>query len=221
MGLVGSAALWYQTMQSDIIKMSWDTFATTLCNRFDKDEHNHLIRHFFHIKQSSSVTEYVELFSGLVHQILAHDPAFPQTVITNRFLDGLKQEIRAVIMIHRPQTLDTASSLALLQEEDMQDQVTRRPKLGSSSKKTFSKAGKSSVQSITNPTRLAEDKKTNDSAKSKTSDEKLSSLKKYYRAKLCYTDTPRYRRIAYPIRIGYGYASDTPRIRIGGVSEFY
>jgi hypothetical protein len=38
---------------------------------------------------------------------------------------------------------------------------------------------------------------------------------------LCYTDTPRYRRIAYPIRIGYGYTSDTPRIRIGGVSEFY
>jgi hypothetical protein len=187
MRLVGSAALWYQTMQSDIIKMSWDTFVTTLCNRFDKDEHNHLIRHFFHIKQSSTVTEYVELFSDLVHQILAHDPAFPQTVITNRFLDGLKKEIRAVIMIHRPQTLDTASSLALLQEEAMQDQVTRRPELGSSSKKTFSEVGRSSVQSITHPTRLTEEKKTNDSAKSKTSDEKLSSLKQFRRAKgLCF-----------------------------------
>jgi len=39
-------------------------------------------------------------------------------------------------------------------------------------------------------------------------------------AKLCYTDTSRKARIAYPIRIGYGYVSDTPRIRIVGVSEF-
>jgi hypothetical protein len=91
MRLVGSAALWYQTMQTAISTMSWETFVTTLCNRFDKDEHNHLIRHFFHIKQTTCVTEYVEQFSDLVHQILAHDPTFPQTIITNHFLDGLKK----------------------------------------------------------------------------------------------------------------------------------
>jgi hypothetical protein len=91
MRLVGSAALWYQTMQAAISTMSWETFVTTLCNRFDKDEHNHLIRHFFHIKQTTCVTEYVEQFSDLVHQILAHDPTFPQTIITNHFLDGLKK----------------------------------------------------------------------------------------------------------------------------------
>ena len=37
---------------------------------------------------------------------------------------------------------------------------------------------------------------------------------------LCNTDTPVYQRIAYPIRIGYGYVSDTPWIRILGVSDF-
>jgi hypothetical protein len=187
MRLVGSAALWYQTMQTAISTMSWETFVTTLCNRFDKDEHNHLIRHFFHIKQTTCVTEYVEQFSDLVHQILAHDPTFPQTIITNHFLDGLKKDIRAVIMVHRPQDLDTASSLALLQEEAMQDQVTKRIELGSYSKKTSSEAGKSSVSSITNPTRVTEDKKGTEPARSKTSDEKLSSLKQYRRAKgLCF-----------------------------------
>jgi hypothetical protein len=138
MRLVGSAALWFQTMQAAISKMPWENFVTTLCNRFDKDEHNHLIRHFFHIKQLTSVSEYVEQFSDLVHQLLAHDPSFPQTVITNRFLDGLKKEIKAVIMIHRPHDLDTASCLALLQEEAMQDQVPRRTDIGSSSKKLSS-----------------------------------------------------------------------------------
>jgi len=37
---------------------------------------------------------------------------------------------------------------------------------------------------------------------------------------LRYTDTSEYDRIAYPIRIGHGYVSDTPPIRIRGVSEF-
>ena len=34
-----------------------------------------------------------------------------------RFIDGLKDYIRAVVALHRPQNLDTACTLALLQEE--------------------------------------------------------------------------------------------------------
>ena len=41
-----------------------------------------------------------------------------------------------------------------------------------------------------------------------------------HRHTLCYTDTSRKARIAYPIRIGHGYVSDTPRIRILRVSDF-
>ena len=85
-----------------------------MCYRFDKDEHNHLLRTFFHIKQSTTVTEYIEQFSDILHQLLVHDPSLPSSIITNHFVDGLKKEIRAVIMIHRPKDLDTASSLALL-----------------------------------------------------------------------------------------------------------
>lgn len=90
-------------------------------------------------------------------------------------------------MIHRPQDLDTASSLALLQEEAMQDQVTRRTELGSYSKKSSSEAVKQPVQSITSSTRLVEDKKNADPTRPKTGDEKLSALKQYRRGKdLCF-----------------------------------
>jgi hypothetical protein len=135
MRLVGFAGLWYQTMQSAISKMTWDAFVTTVCNRFDKDEHNHLLCHFFHIKQTPSIFEYTKQFGNIVHQLLAHDPSFPPSVITNRFIDGLKKEIRAVVMMHCPQDLDTASSLAFLQEEACQDQPVKRSKFGSYSKK--------------------------------------------------------------------------------------
>lgn len=94
--------------------MKWDQFITDVCHKFEKDEHNHLLRTFFHIRQSTTVTDYIEQFSDNLHQILVHDPTISSAVICNRFVDGLKREIRAVVMMHRSSDLDTASSLAML-----------------------------------------------------------------------------------------------------------
>ena len=102
MNLVGSAALWFQSSRASIIAMKWDAFVLAVSNRFDKDEHNHLLRHFFHVKQTATVSEYIEQFSEIVQQLLAHDSTIAPSVITNRFVDGLKKEIRAVIMVRRP-----------------------------------------------------------------------------------------------------------------------
>lgn len=66
----------------------------------------------FHIRQSTSVSDFIECFSKIVHQLLVHEPTIASSVITNRFVDGLKEEIHSVIMVYRQQDLDTASSLA-------------------------------------------------------------------------------------------------------------
>jgi hypothetical protein len=71
-----------------------------VCARFERDHHNHLIRQFFHIRQLDSVTEYVDNFDTLMHQILAHDPMFSLSAIVNHFID-------------------TIVSLAMLQEENL------------------------------------------------------------------------------------------------------
>lgn len=104
MHLTGSAALWYQTVQSAILAMNWDDFCATVCAKFDRDEHNHLLRHFFHICQTHLVHEYIEQFCDLVHQILAHDLTFSKAIIINRFVDGLKKEIKSVVMMHSLKT---------------------------------------------------------------------------------------------------------------------
>lgn len=102
MNLSGSTSLWLQTVQPSIYSWSWSDFVAIVCARFDRDEHNHLIIQFFHVRQLFDVTKYVELFSDITHQILAHDPNLAPSVITNRFIDGLKKEIKAVVMVHRP-----------------------------------------------------------------------------------------------------------------------
>jgi len=124
-----------------------------------------------------------------VHQLLAHDPGFNPSVITSRFVDGLRNDIKAVVLVHRPKDLDTASSLAILQEEVL---------LGSSSKevkqfevytsgKPMSKSWGQSVPIKQADQARIEDKKFSATPKSKPQSEKLATLMAYRKAKgLCY-----------------------------------
>lgn len=48
-----------------------------------------------------------------------YNDAYDDTYFVTRFVDGLKEEIRSVIALHRPPDVDTASALALLQEEEL------------------------------------------------------------------------------------------------------
>lgn len=80
--------------------------------RFDRDQFNHFIRQFLHVEQSGPVLDYITLFDELMHQLLAHDPLVNLAFLTNKFIDGLHDDIKSVVLLHRPKDLDTASSLA-------------------------------------------------------------------------------------------------------------
>ena len=77
-----------------------------------------MLRHLEAPKQTSSVTEYQQHFEELAHGIILYNPAFDDTYLVTWFLGGLKEEIKVAITLHRPKDVDTASALALLQEED-------------------------------------------------------------------------------------------------------
>jgi hypothetical protein len=105
MHFVGSATSWLQSIDPSLRHMSWPEFCSAVCARFERDQHNHLLRQFFHIKQSESVTEYINQFDTLMHQILAHDPQFSVLALVNRFADGLKLDIKTMDFIQCPLTL--------------------------------------------------------------------------------------------------------------------
>jgi len=85
--------------------------------RFCHDQHELLIRQLFHIKQTTSVQEYVDQFVDLIEQLSAYTPNPDTLSYTTRFIDGLCDDIRSVVLVQRPTDLDAACSLALLQEE--------------------------------------------------------------------------------------------------------
>jgi hypothetical protein len=91
-----------------------------LVERYGKDQYQSLLRQLFRIRQTSSVSEHVERFSTLVDRLAAYGTITDPLYFTTRFVDGLRADIRAVILIQRPLDLDSACSLALLQEEVME-----------------------------------------------------------------------------------------------------
>jgi hypothetical protein len=71
----------------------------------------------FHIWQPGSISKYVDQFSALVDQLVAYESDANPLYYAMRFVDGLKEDIRKVVMIKRPGNLDLACALALVQEE--------------------------------------------------------------------------------------------------------
>jgi hypothetical protein len=61
------------------------------------------------------VHEYIDQFSELVDQLLAYDHSVSDNrYYTVRFVDGMKNDIKYVVLVQHPCNLNTAYCLALL-----------------------------------------------------------------------------------------------------------
>jgi hypothetical protein len=76
-----------------------------------------LLRLLFQIRQTGPVNEYIEQFVALVDDLKAYVKHPDPLYYSQCFIDGLHDEIKSVVLVQRPSTLDTACVLAQLQEE--------------------------------------------------------------------------------------------------------
>jgi hypothetical protein len=113
----GPTASWLQSVNHRILSATWTELCSWIHDRFGRDQHESLIRQLFHIKQLTSVQDYIDKFVELVDQLIAYEPASDQRYCNACFVDGLKDDIKSVILIQCPVDLVTACTLALLQEE--------------------------------------------------------------------------------------------------------
>lgn len=63
------------------------------------------------------MAEYIAEFTTLIDQLKAYAPHPDPVYYIQRFIDGLRDDIKAVVLIQRPSSLDIACVLAQLQEE--------------------------------------------------------------------------------------------------------
>ncbi|CAO2034871.1 unnamed protein product [Urochloa humidicola] len=112
-----AARRWLQSVEQRVRSASWSEFCKLVLDRFGRDEHELLVRKLMHIKQSSSVKEYIDRFASLIDQIAAYETHADPLYYTMKFIDGLREEFRKYVLLQRPPDLDTAYVLAQLQEE--------------------------------------------------------------------------------------------------------
>lgn len=186
---------WFQLVDRKVKQSSWLEFSAMVLDRFGRDQHELLVRQLFHIKQTGFVSEYIDRFAGLMDQLAAYESSTDPLHYTTKFVDGLRDDYRAAVLLHRPSNLDTAYVLAQLQEEVAVPRKVefRKPDFSSSSKLT----PRSPLPLPPPPSKLpkptftiADQKKTTDKwpegTSGKTTDEKGQALRAFRRAKgLC------------------------------------
>lgn len=121
----GAAGRWLQSVEHLLKDLDWSGFCALIHERFSRDHHELLLRQMCNIRQTSSVSEYVDRFVELVDQLKSYNPNPDLLYFITRFIDGLRDDIRDVVIVQRPSTLDAACTLALLREE-AGDQGRRR-----------------------------------------------------------------------------------------------
>jgi len=131
--LDGPAACWSQSVAKRLKQSSWSEFSSMLLERFGRDQQESLIQQLYHIRQTTTIADYVERFSELVDQLIAYEHSIDPMYYTIRFIDGLRDDICSTVLMQRPSTLNTTCSLALLQEEvaiPVRQRDSHRPEQG-------------------------------------------------------------------------------------------
>lgn len=190
LNFTGSAGIWLQSVQKKLGGFDWNSFTSLICTRFGRDRHQLLIRQFYAIKQTSSVAEYIERFEVVMNHLISYSEDTHPFYFLTRFVEGLRADIRAVVLVQRPQDLDTACSLALLQEEVAEGEIIpalphqqfRQPPFFRPTHATVS-----TIQSRPSTPHISEDRRGTEASRAQTDSSKIAALRNFRRARgLCF-----------------------------------
>lgn len=141
------ALQWYQWFEKTHCIVNWGTFKQGILARFGPDEYEDAVGALTKLRQHSTVKEYQEQFEILANKTLN----LPKSFFTSCFVSGLKEEIRANVLMFRPTTTTQAISLAKLQEYSIAA-ITKKAKQGVQMGETNS-SNKFKTSSYPNPVR--------------------------------------------------------------------
>lgn len=113
----GSASIWLQSVQKKLPDLDWEAFTSLLCTRFGRDRHQLLSRQFYTVRQLTTIADYIERFEVIINHLTSYSDSIHPFFFLTRFVEGLRADIQAVVLVQRPPDFDTACSLALLQEK--------------------------------------------------------------------------------------------------------
>jgi hypothetical protein len=189
LNMIGNAALWLKTIQKRQKFIHWQDLSDAVVERWGKSKHTFLMRQMLALSQTSTVAEYTTKFNTLRHQILLEDPFTSEVFFVERYLTGLRPDIRTAVVLHCPQDVDTAGLLASLQETELEND--RNYSQYKYSHRDKSKPSASNTEKLKHTVRADDSKK----PEGVRWDDKLEALRAYRKSKnLCFTCGEKYHR---------------------------
>nr|XP_027067626.1 uncharacterized protein LOC113693266 [Coffea arabica] len=116
MFLDGKADNWFQGVKLAKPGLNWEEFSELLCERFSGKGSLDIVEEFNKLQQIGTVQEYEEKFEELKTLMLTKNPKLDESYFVSSFISGLKEEVKPMVKMFKPQTLSKAFEVAELQE---------------------------------------------------------------------------------------------------------
>ncbi|KAJ3705864.1 hypothetical protein LUZ61_009569 [Rhynchospora tenuis] len=120
---------WYRGVQTGNHILPWDILVEEILKKFNKGGKQHPIEEFKRCHQVNKVEEYIKQFEKVRMRVMQVTNAFSENDFRIGFVSGLKEEIRSMVKVFKPTTLEDAYEFAQ-QYEEAQEAQQRRVRIG-------------------------------------------------------------------------------------------
>ncbi|KAJ3690822.1 hypothetical protein LUZ61_019986 [Rhynchospora tenuis] len=121
----GEASAWYRHFRLGMDNLPWEIFVEEVFARFCENAAQELIGEFKRVHQLGKVTDYIKKFNGLRGKLMYERPYLPGDFYVSSFIEGLKEDIKAMVTMFSPKTLNEAYKYAKQSEQFQEGQFRR------------------------------------------------------------------------------------------------
>jgi hypothetical protein len=104
----GQATTWLNSAGANLQNLSWPELCQLLIDRFPDTHSVDPMDQLQHLKQISSVDQYINLYESWMTQMKRGRSYLPQDFFVDRFISGLKDNIKHIVQCQKPATLLSA-----------------------------------------------------------------------------------------------------------------
>ncbi|KAJ4811165.1 polyprotein [Rhynchospora pubera] len=122
---VGEASSWYRNFRMGMENPPWELLVEEVLARFAENAAQELVGEFKRLHQSGKVNDYVKVFDGLKARMMHERPYLPIEFYVSSFIEGLREEIRSMVTMFNPKSLNEAYKYAKLYEGVTDTQIRR------------------------------------------------------------------------------------------------
>ncbi|KAJ3685430.1 hypothetical protein LUZ61_014594 [Rhynchospora tenuis] len=121
----GEASAWYRHFRLGMENPPWEIFVEETFARFSENIAQEVIGELKRIHQNGKVVDYIRIFDNLRGKLMYEKPYLPGDFYVSCFIEGLREDIRAMVTMFSPKTLNEAYKYAKQSEQYQEGQFRR------------------------------------------------------------------------------------------------